>query len=29
VSFRWTSPVEGVAQDYHDLLEGGGGYGAS
>src|SRR5271169_678088 len=28
VSFRWNSPAAGLAQDYHDLLEGGGGYGA-
>jgi hypothetical protein len=28
VSFRWNSPAEGMSQDYHDLLQGGGGYGA-
>jgi hypothetical protein len=27
-SFRWNSPAEGMLQDYHDLLQGGGGYGA-
>jgi hypothetical protein len=25
-SFHWNSPAEGLAQDYHDLLQGGGGY---
>jgi hypothetical protein len=28
VSFLWNSPAEGMLQDYHDLLQSGGGYGA-
>jgi hypothetical protein len=28
VSFRWNSPAKGMLQDYHDLLQSGGGYGA-